>query len=93
MVFTKAEKARLAKIGHEIGCRGLKDISCIVKPDTMKDMATEFVLSTFRTPRGARRSFFRTNASFARQMYDYHIEDIIAGARQQRHLTARSSSV
>ncbi len=35
LLLTKAEKVRLARIGKDLGRRALKDIGCIVKPDTI----------------------------------------------------------
>jgi putative transposase len=45
--FTTAEKVRLAKLGKEIGRSGLKDIGCIVTPDTILRWYRELVAKKF----------------------------------------------
>lgn len=47
LLFTTAEKVRLATLGKEIGRRGLKDIGCIVTPDTILKWYRELVAKKF----------------------------------------------
>jgi putative transposase len=47
LILTKVEKVRLARIGNEIGRRGLKDIGCIVTPDTILRWYRELVAKKF----------------------------------------------
>ena len=45
--FTDEERIRLAKIARRLGRKALKDISCIVKPDTLFDWFRNLVTNKF----------------------------------------------
>ncbi len=45
--FKKNERIRLAKIGKRLGLRALKDIACIVKPETIMRWFRELVTKKF----------------------------------------------
>jgi putative transposase len=45
--FNSHERIRLAKIGKRIGLKALKEISCIVKPETILEWFRELVATKF----------------------------------------------
>jgi transposase InsO family protein len=61
LLLTRHEKARLGRIGREIGTRGLKGLSYIVTPETVMRWYRELIAQKFdgsakrRKPRGRRR--------------------------------------
>jgi len=53
--LTNLERRRLAKLGHELGRKGLRDVACIASPDTILRWYRELVAKKYDGARKAAR--------------------------------------